>query len=220
MYVVIIGCGRLGSELAYRLFKRGHEISVVDEVAAAFDELPTDFIGRIIEGDALNQDVLHRAGIERADAVAVVTNKDTLNLVVGRVASELYHVANVILRNYHPDTFSLFDAFGLQVVSSTSWGAQRIEEMLYHSDIRTVFSAGNGEVEVYEITVSKEWGGKKIQDLIPCSDCMLIALSRSGRAFMPDKNETLNVGDILDIGATFEGIEALREKMRKPVKEG
>ena len=87
---------------------------------------------------------------ERADAVAVVTDLDVLNAVVGHLARTYYHVPNVIVRNTDPRYRPILEAFGLQVVSAFSWGAQRIEEMIYHADVRAVFSAGNGEVEVYE----------------------------------------------------------------------
>ncbi len=62
MKVIVIGCGRLGAELAYNLFKRGHDVSVIDNVPASFNNLPADFQGRLNEGEALSQDVLHRAG--------------------------------------------------------------------------------------------------------------------------------------------------------------
>ncbi len=76
MKVIVIGCGRMGSELAYRLFKRGHDVAVIDRKDAAFNHLPSDFEGRLYEGEGLNQDVVERAGIKNCDAVAVVTEND------------------------------------------------------------------------------------------------------------------------------------------------
>ena len=153
----------LGAELAYNLFKRGHDVSVIDNVPASFNNLPADFQGRLNEGEALSQDVLHRAGIEKADAVAAVTNSDALNAVVAYVAKTVYKVPNVLARNYDPRTREIFESFGLQTVSSTSWGAQRMEELIFHSDVRTVFSAGNGEVELYEVVITRTVGWKDIQ---------------------------------------------------------
>ena len=72
MKAVVVGCGRLGAELAYRLYQRGHEVAVVDLDEKAFSRLPDDFEGRFSEGDALNRDVLRRAGIEKA-ATARIT---------------------------------------------------------------------------------------------------------------------------------------------------
>lgn len=213
MKVVVIGCGRLGSELAYRLYQQGHEVSVVDYALGAFNNLPPDFKGRLVEGDALNRDVLHRAGIEDADGLAAVTSQDSLNLVVGHIARQVFNIPNVVARNYDPQNRPLFEIFGLQVVSSTSWGAQRIEEMIIHPDMRTVFSAGNGEVEIYEIVVPEAWDRKKLGDLLKSQGCTVVALTRAGKAFMPSADTILQSGDILHVSSTSDGIEQLRDRL-------
>ncbi len=214
MKVIVIGCGRLGAELAYNLYKRGHDVSVIDNIPASFNNLPADFQGRLNEGEALCQDVLHRAGIERADAVAVVTNSDALNTVAAYVAKAVYNVPNVLARNYDPRTRELFESFGLQTVSSTSWGAQRMEELIFHSDVRTVFSAGNGEVELYEVVITPLWDKKTFDELIDCDNCLPVSLTRAGRAIIPDRSTRLKSGDVVLISATFEGIEGLRRRLK------
>jgi trk system potassium uptake protein len=219
MKAIIVGCGRIGAELAYSLFKRGHDVSVVDEFAAAFNNLPTDFQGRLHEGDALNQDVLSRAGIVHCDALAAVTNNDALNAVVCHIAKVEYNVPNIIGRNYDPQVRSLFESFDIQVVSSTSWGAQRIEELMMDTDVRTVFSAGNGEVEVYELVIPPAWDQKKLDELITCGTCKPLAISRSGKAFLPEMDEVLHTGDLLNVAATFDGIEDTRLHLRSIKKE-
>ena len=214
MKVIVVGCGRLGSELAYRLGLRGHEVSVIDNVPAAFQSLPSDFKGRVHEGDATNQEVLHRAGIEEAGALAVVTNSDALNMVVGHLARKIYHVPQVVARNYDPQLRLLFEAFGLQVISSTTWGAQRLVELINHSGLHAVFSAGNGEVEIYEFTIPDSWDGKSLENLIPCEECVVTSLTRAGRAFLAPKNFILQTGDVLHVSASFDGVEALRDQLR------
>jgi trk system potassium uptake protein TrkA len=213
MKVIIVGCGRLGTELAYRLYRSGHEVSVIDAVANAFNNLPADFQGRLIEGDALNQDVLLRAGITEVDAIAVVTNIDTLNMVVGRIASKVYCVSRVIARNYDPICRSMFEDFELQVVSSSSWGAQRIEEMLYRTDVRAVFSAGNGEVEVYEVSVPEKWNGKLLSELVDSLECQPVALTHTGKAVLPEPDSRLATGDVVHLSATFNAIEGIRARI-------
>ncbi|MCL7454843.1 MAG: NAD-binding protein, partial [Anaerolineae bacterium] len=157
MKIVVVGCGRLGAELAYRLFQQGHRVTVIDHVAAAFDNLPPDFRGRTLAGEALSQDVLTRAGIADADGVAAVTNSDSLNAVVARIANAKYGLSNVVVRNYDPHWRPVHEAFGSQVVSSASWGAQRIVDLLHYSDVRMVFSTDDGEVRVYELEIPKAW---------------------------------------------------------------
>lgn len=212
MKYVVVGCGRVGAELANRLSTAGHEVCVVDQQGAAFHNLSPDFRGRTIEGEVLNQQVLRRAGIETADGVAAVTNSDSLNAVIAHAARALFNREHVVARNYDPRRRPLFEAFGLQVISSTSWGAQRVEELLYHGEIRTVFSAGNGEVEVYELTIPAAWAGRKLGDLTREGVCG-VAHTRAGRAVLPDPEALLEPGDVIDVSATLEGIEWLRARL-------
>ena len=87
MNFFVIGCGRVGSELAFRLYKNGHKVVVLDKSRDALNGLPPEFRGRTIEGDVLAEQMLERAGIAEADGVATVTNSDTLNAVVAHMAS-------------------------------------------------------------------------------------------------------------------------------------
>jgi trk system potassium uptake protein TrkA len=219
MKVIIVGCGRVGADLADRLYHRGHEVAIIDLDETAFNGLPPDFQGRFYEGDAMSQDVLHRAGIENCDSVCLVTNSDSVNLVVGHAALTFYHVPNVIARNYDAHNRALFEAFNLQCISATSWAAQRLEEMVYHGEIRAVFSAGNGEVEVYEMTVPAAWNGQTIGALLGCPDCIIVSLTRSGKAFLPKMETVLQTGDVLHISATLDGIEGLRVRITKRPEE-
>ena len=220
MKAIIVGCGRLGTELSERLFKNGHEVVVIDLSEEAFKNLPGDFKGRPLQGDALNLDVLTRAGIEEADALACVTNNDALNMVICYIAQETYHIPRVIARNYDPFSRSLFEDFGVQVVGSASWGAQRIEELLYHEDMRTVFSAGNGEVEIYEIIIPAACEGQRLGELMTTANCVAVSISRAGRARLPQADFALEAGDVLHVSATFEGISVLRDKICGFGKEG
>jgi trk system potassium uptake protein TrkA len=194
-------------------------VAVIDVNSAAFNNLPADFDGRVVEGDALSQDVLHRAGIEHAEALAAMTNSDALNAVVAHVARDTYHVENVVVRNYDPICRPILEAFNFQMVSATVWGAQRVEEIISHQEIRTIFSAGNGEIEVYEFTVPPSWNGKGLATLLIPTDARAISLSRDGRAFLPGEDEPLQTGDILLVSATFEGAEAVRQQFKKVTRE-
>jgi trk system potassium uptake protein TrkA len=130
MFIVIVGCGRVGSELASALYRKGHQVTIIDHVGSSFEHLPPDYRGRTIEAEVLSEDVLKNAGVEQAGGLAAVTNSDPVNAVVGHVARTVYGVPNVVVRNYDPRWQPLFEVFGLEVVSSTAWGASRIEELL------------------------------------------------------------------------------------------
>jgi trk system potassium uptake protein TrkA len=119
-----------------------------------------------------------------------------------------------VVRNYDSRWLDLFEAFDLQVISSASWGAQRIEELLYHQQLRTVFSAGNGEVEVYEFTVPQQWDGKTLRELTPQEGATPVALTRSGRAILLEWDTPLSFRDVVLMSASQEGIEAVRKQLK------
>jgi len=216
MDFIVVGCGRVGAELSHHLFKRGHQVVAVDSNKESFNRLHPDFRGRTLEGEGLAESVLERAGIREADGLAAVTNSDTLNAVVAHTAREFYNVPIVVARNYDPNLRAVLEAFGLQIVGSTSWGAQRVEELLMNPLQKMVYSAGNGEVEVYEMKIPEEWNDSTLGELLdPLKQCYPVALSRAGRAFLPEIGMKLQTGDLLNVSSTFEGIGDLTARLSK-----
>jgi trk system potassium uptake protein TrkA len=207
MNFIVVGCGRVGAELCYHLFKNGHQVVVVDINKESFNRLHPDFRGRTLEGEGL------------ADGLAAVTNSDTLNAVVAHAARTIFNVPNVVARNYDPNLRPIIEAFGLQTVGSTYWGAQRVEELLINPSQRAVYSAGNGEVEVYELSIPEQWAGKTVNDLLaPVKDCYPVALSKAGRSALPDANIVLQKDDVLSVSSTFEGIGQLTARLAGKVE--
>ena len=219
MNFIVVGCGRVGSELSYRLFKSGHQVVVVDSDRTAFNRLHPDFRGRTLEGEGLAENVLERAGIKDADGLAAVTNSDTLNATVAHTAKAFFHVPVVVVRNYDPNLLPVIEAFGLQTVSSTYWGAQRVEELLTNPLQRTVYSAGNGEVEVYEVAVPAHLQGLTLGELLaPLPQCYPVAITRAGQSMLPAASLRLQEGDVLNVSSTFDGIRELTRRLEKKVK--
>ena len=216
MNLIVVGCGRVGAELCYHLFKSGHQVVVVDIDKQSFNRLHPDFRGRTLEGEGLAEGVLERAGIREADGLAAVTNSDTLNAVVAHAAREFYNVPIVVARNYDPNLRSVIEAFGLQTVGSTLWGAQRVEELLMNPTEKVVYSTGNGEVEVYEVRIPEEWNDRTMGELLgPLKQCYPVALTRAGRSSLPEAGTKLREGDLLNVSSTFEGISALTARLFK-----
>lgn len=217
MNFVVVGCGRVGSELSYRLYKNGHQVVVVDNKKESFNRLHHEFRGRAVEGEALMQDTWKRADMDHVDAVAVVTNSDTLNAVIGHIISAHYpQIKQVLIRNYDPSMREMHKAFGLQFISSTSWGAERFQELMIDSNFRAVFSAGNGEVELYEMFISEKWEGMTVSALLNnCDGTVCAALTRAGHAELPTPEMKLHSGDILTVSATLEGIKSVRARLQE-----
>jgi trk system potassium uptake protein TrkA len=214
MNLIVVGCGRVGAELSYRLFKSGHQVIVIDSSRDSFNRLHPDFRGRTLEGEGIAENVLERAGIKEADGLAAVTNSDTLNAVVAHTARSFYHVPVVVARNYDPQLRVVIEAFGLQNVSSTFWGAQRVEELLINPSQKMIYSAGNGEVEVYEIIVPASWNGHTLGELLePLTQCYPVAVTRAGRSALPETKTILQTGDMINISTTYEGIGDLTARL-------
>jgi trk system potassium uptake protein len=213
MKIVVVGCGRLGAGLAHRLFLTGNDVVVVDIKDETFINLPVDFKGRTLQGDGLNRGVLERAGIEKADGLAAVTNLDTVNAVVAHIARSYYHVPRVVSRNFDPKYLKIHEAFGLETVSSTVWGAQRIEEILVADEISTISTAGNGEIKIYEFAVSRSWEGHNLSRLLQPANCILVSLTRQGTAIFPDWEMPLKEGDKVQFAANADGFIGVRNTL-------
>jgi len=219
MHIIVVGCGRVGSELANRLYQKGHQVTVIDQTASAFNNLPPDFRGRKVEGELLSQEALHRAGIKEADGLAAVTNSDSFNVVVAHLARTAYRVPRVVSRNFDPHFRPLHEAFGLQVVSSSIWAAEQTEQLLCQAPLRPVLSAGSGEVQMYELIVPEGWQGRFLQDLISEGQCLAVALVRGDRAALPASSTKLEAGDLLYLSATAQGMEVLRKRLNLSPEE-
>ncbi len=204
MYVIVVGCGRVGSELAHRLFRQGHEVTVVDESGASFRNLHPDYRGRTIEGSVLSEEVLRRAEITRAEGLAAVTNSDTVNAVVGHAARAVFGIRNVVVRNFDPRLLPLHQSFRHRVVSSTVWGAARIETLLHNPEEQSLLSLGAEAIEVFELLVSVGWAGRTVQELLVDLEAVPVTLTRAGIAELARPESALAGGDLLKV-ATVSG---------------
>ncbi len=125
-YIVIIGCGRLGSLLANKLSKEGHSVVVIDSDENAFKNLSEDFSGFKVSGNAAHAAVLKQAKVDKADVVITTTRDDNINLMVAQVAKTVYRVSRVIARVYDPSREIIYGEFGVETVSPTVLAAIRI----------------------------------------------------------------------------------------------
>ena len=208
--IIIVGCGRVGAELTLSLNRQGHTVSVVDINPRAFDRLGPEFRGRTVLGECIDQDVLKRAGIEAADALAAVTSSDSVNLVCSRIARDFFHIKHVVARVYNPVRMPIYEKLGLQTIASSSWGARRMEQILLHPELQSIYSLGHGEVQIYEIIVPEAWSGRKISELVPAENAIPISIVRGGRACLPDRETVLQAHDLLQVSATPEVATHLR----------
>ena len=123
MYVVIMGCGRVGARVANLLEQSGHEVAVIDTNPSAFDRLGSGFRGARVVGNGVDTEVLRRVGIERADAFAACTQGDNRNIMASQIAKEMFQVPKVVTRIYDPIRKDTFSELGLDAISPTTIGA-------------------------------------------------------------------------------------------------
>lgn len=215
MRAILVGCGRAGAELASRLARAGHSVTVIDVDASAFDNLPADFRGHVIQAEALNQDVLVHAGIEQADCVATLTNSDALNAVIGHIAAAIYSVPRVVVRNYHPRWAPLHAAFELGSVNSVQWNAERFEELLLNPSLPAVHALGNQGIAIYELVVPPAWAGHRLEELTQDAEVVVAGVTRAGEGMLPSPGWRLEAGDRVALSTNAGGATRLRARLEQ-----
>ncbi|MEN8613930.1 TrkA family potassium uptake protein [Dehalogenimonas sp. THU2] len=130
MKVIIMGCGRVGAQLASLLDKEGHSVVALDTDAYSFRRLPADFKGTALLGNGLDEDVLKKAGIEEADAFVAVTQGDNRNVMAAQMARKIFNVNKVLCRIYDPLRRDLYTILGLEALSPTTIFAEMLKEKL------------------------------------------------------------------------------------------
>jgi trk system potassium uptake protein TrkA len=128
--IVIMGCGRVGAELAHLLDSEGHDVIILDMNSAAFRRLPEGFRGRTVVGNGIDQDVLRRNGLDSADAFVAVTQGDNRNVMAAQIAMHMFNVPRVVCRIYDPLREEIYQGLGLRTISPTKVGARLLKEAL------------------------------------------------------------------------------------------
>ena len=199
MRVLIMGCGRVGSELSHALLDAGHEVTVIDKRAEAFDRYPPGDQARQIVGLGFDRDVLEEAGIREADAFIAVSSGDNSNIVSARVALEHYHVPKVIARIFDPRRAEIYERLNIPTVATTTWGVKQFQLMLLHTGKEVRESLGGGELLRMRVPVPSHLVGKPVSTLNVDGHILVAGVSRGGKGFIPSVDSTLQEGDFLII---------------------
>ena len=128
--MVIMGCGRVGAQLAALLEEEGHKVTIMDRESDSFRRLPPNFQGRALVGDGTDEDYLKRAGIEEADAFVAVTQGDNRNVMAAQIAKHIFNVPKVVCRIYDPLREELYHTLGLETISPTTVAAKLLRDVL------------------------------------------------------------------------------------------
>ena len=135
MNVIILGCGRIGSTLARSLSRDGNSVSIIDKSSNAFRRLGPDFGGNMIVGNGIDDAVLKRAGIEKADAFVAVTNGDNTNIMSVQIAKVKFNVPKVVTRIYDPIRACAYRELGIETICTTIIGARLIKDYVMGNEL-------------------------------------------------------------------------------------
>lgn len=199
MKVIVMGCGRVGEQLARLMIDEGHQVTVIDQDPAALARLGPNFKGRTVRGVGFDRSVLIKAGIKDADAFAAAASSDNVNIVAARTARNVFGVPRVVARLYDPRRAEIYRRLGLYTISSTTWGAQRIRDLLTHTEFEPEFSFGSGEVIMIMMEIPPILVGRMVRDLTVSGEISVAAITRDGQAFIPISGTEFRERDTLHL---------------------
>lgn len=215
MHVVIVGCGRVGSSLAGQLCDDGHTVSIIDRKKASFSRLPDSFTGQRFVGVGFDRDLLIEAGIERADAVAAVTNGDNSNILIARVARESFGIERVVARIYDPNRAHLYQRLGIPTVAPAVWTTERVLRRLLPGNSRLEWTDQSGQISLVEHMLSDAWEGRPAAD-VDRTGVRLVSCCRRGLASLPGPDERLVTGDVITVAVPAAMVEQVERLLAAP----
>jgi len=206
MYVLIVGAGKVGWNLARELSERGNEVIVIESDPRRYRVVEEELEHAIQSGDGSELWVLERAGIERADLVVAVTGDDEDNILIAQVAREKYGVERVVARCNNPRNLQHFELLGVKpAVSATDLILRLIEHEVPKYGLVHLLDVPEGRLEIIELEVGEgsPADGKSVRELGLPEGSLAVAVLREGGGFVPTADSEVRYGDevliVLDV---------------------
>jgi trk system potassium uptake protein len=207
MYIIIVGAGKVGWNLARELINKEHEVTLIESNRRRYLTVEQELEHNIQYGDASELWVLERAGIQRADMVIAVTGDDEDNMLICQVAREKYMVDRIIARVNNPRNLEHFELLGIKPsVSATGLILNLIEHEVPEYGLVHLLDFPEERLEIIEMLLEKDSrvAGQRVGDLDMPEGSLLISVLREGRGFVPGPETVLEPGDeilaVLDPG--------------------
>jgi trk system potassium uptake protein len=207
MYVIVVGAGKVGLNLARELIDKGNELTIVENSARRYATVEEELEHRAQYGDGSELWVLERAGIERADMVIAVTGDDEDNILICQVAREKYGVERVISRCNNPRNLQHFELLGVKpAVSATDLILRLIEHEVPRYGLLHLLDLPQERLEIIEVEVAQgsPADGTAVRDLGIPEGSLVISILRDGTGFVPLAESEVKAGDevllVLDTG--------------------
>ena len=205
MNILIVGCGKVGSELAALLDSEGHDVSVVDKDEEKFNVFSDDFGGFTISGVPIDQDVLKHAGIENADVVLALTEEDNVNIMVAQLAKEFFKVPRVLIRIFDPSRGEIYSHFGFKTICPTNITIAALKAALFESDTIRNLMLVSHMVTFNSMETPKEYIGERVSNIELKENEILYAIERDGRLILVGlSNPEIQKGDKLIFSSVID----------------
>jgi trk system potassium uptake protein len=211
--VIVVGCGRVGSQLATLLSVDGHNVTVIDKDPGSFRRLGTTFNGVTIRGLGFDEDVLEEAGIREADVFAAVTNLDNTNLMAAEVARKLFDVPHVVARLYNPQRERTYQQLDLDYVCGTTLVAERLLEKIHSGHGHHIDTFGDVEIVVFRLAESSV--GRRVREIDIPGQIMVAIIARGKQTFLATQDTELQSGDVLRVAIKNEAMPRLARYMEE-----
>ena len=212
MYIIIVGCGKIGSYLA-NLLQDEHNIVVVDKEEKAVSKLGDSFNGIYISGDGLDPDVLKEAGIEKADALVVTTSNDNTNIVVAQIAKKIFNVPKVIARVSDVGKAEIYRNLGVDPVNSTAIFATFLREKILGKNF-TSYLFESEKFNIMEFKNTGRYTGKEVDMINIPGDFKVIAIIRGEEPVIPDEKTIIEDGDFILGVVRLSALKRIRRTLK------
>lgn len=220
VHYVIMGCGRVGSQLANSLEHSGHTVAVIDQNRESFRRLGPSYKGQTVSGVGFDREVLEAAGIARAAGFAAVSNGDNSNILAARTVREIYGVANVVARIYDPGRAEIYQRLGIPTVATVSWTAEQVLRRLLPDGAAAEWSDPTGTLRLVQVSLSSSWFGHRVVRIELNTPARVAFITRLGRAFIPNETTVLQDGDAVHVMIDKNDIPRLEHILSTPPEEG
>jgi len=211
MYIIIVGCGKIGANLAKSL-QEDHNVVVIDKERAAFFKL-RDFNGIFLEGNGLDLDVLKEAGIEKADAIALTTGYDNTNIAIAQIAKKIFNIPKVVAKISEPEKEEVYKQLGVDLISSSSLIAALIKDKIIEKGAST-YILESDKLTIVEIKSDSQYSGKKVSDINLPGEFQIITVVRGEEPIIPEQNLVLEKGDILIGVAKISSLKKIKKILK------
>jgi trk system potassium uptake protein len=213
MKIIVMGCGRVGSQVSLLLVRQGHDVTVIDHDDNALARLGQDFKGRVVHGLGFDRTVLVEAGVETAEGFIAASSSDNANIVAARTARNIFRVPRVVARLYDPVRAEVYQRLGLTTISSTQWGAARIVEVITHTDLDVLQVFGDDGTTMVRIEAPSRLIGYRVTQMNIPGEVLVTAITRDDHTFIPVSGTEFREGDVIYLAVIPSAMVRLEEML-------